>query len=121
MGELEKRLARLEARAAKQLFTEAVSERERRLSRLYDAHLDAWLRGLTPEDISQDERASEVWRRIEQYAPIALAMIWEGVLPGREELIGAGIDFSRAVDASDVVGGRVNPLPPDLERLGNAP
>ncbi len=118
MGELEKRLAQLEARA-QQLPTEPASERHRRLE-LYDTYFDAWVRGLTPEDISQEGRDAEVWRATEVYAPMVLGMIWEGILPGREELLGLGVDFvGKAEDVSDIVGGRVNPLPPEV--LGRAP
>lgn len=117
MGELEKRLARLEARA-QQLPTEPASERERRLG-LYDVYFAAWARGLTPEDISQEERDEEIWRVTERYAPMVLGFVWEGILPGREALLAAGVDFGRAEDCSDIVGGRVNPLPPEM--LGKAP
>ena len=117
MGELEKRLARLEARA-QQLPTEPPSERHRRLE-LYDTYFDAWVRGLTPEDISQEGRDAEVWRVTEVYAPMVLGMIWEGILPGREELLAVGVDFGKAEACPDVVGGRINPLPP--ETLGTTP
>jgi hypothetical protein len=117
MGELEKRLARLEA-WARQLPTEPASERERRLG-LYDTYFDAWARGLSLENATQEKADVEIWEATERYGPMVMGMIWEGILPGREELLAAGADFSRAEDCTDVVGGRVNPLPP--ETLSNAP
>jgi hypothetical protein len=116
MGELEKRLARLEA-MAQQLSTEPESARQKWLG-LYETYFDAWARGLSVEDISQDDADAELWRATELYAPIVMGMIWEGILPGREELLAAGADFSRAEDCSDIVGGRVNPRP---EMLSKAP
>jgi hypothetical protein len=113
MGELERRLARLEARA-RQLPTEPASERQRRLE-LYDSYFEGWVRGLSLEDISQEGADVEIWWGIEQYAPIMLGLIWEGILPGREELLAAGIDFGKAEDCSNIVGGRVNPLPPEMQ------
>jgi hypothetical protein len=46
-------------------------------------------------------------------------MIHDGILPGREELQAAGADFGKGEDCSDAVGGRVNPLPPEM--LDKAP
>jgi hypothetical protein len=117
MGKLERRLARLEARA-RQLPTEPASERERRLG-LYDTYFDAWAKGLSVQDVSPEPEDLEIWHEVERYAPIMLGLIWEGIVPGREELLAAGADFGRAEDCSDVVGGRVNPLPP--EELRHAP
>jgi hypothetical protein len=115
--ELERRLARLEARA-QELPTEPASERQRRLE-LYDSYFEGWARGLSLQDFSQEDADAEIWEATERYGPVVLGMIWEGILPGREELLAAGVDFSRADDSSDVVGGRVNPLPPEMP--SNAP
>jgi hypothetical protein len=114
LEKLEKRLARLEV-MAQELPTEPASERQRRLG-LYDSYFNAWARGLSLEDISQEDTDAELWRETERYGPMVLGMIWAGILPGREELLAAGADFGRAQDCSDVVGGRVSPIPPELLR-----
>ncbi len=117
MRELEKRLAKLEAKA-RQLPAEPASEREWRFE-LYESYFDAWARGLSLEDVSQEDADVEIWGATERYGPMVLGMIWEGILPGREELLIAGADFGRAEGCSDIIPGRVNPLPPEM--LGKAP
>jgi hypothetical protein len=71
-------------------------EAERESKRLRELHYLTWLDEGSFEDIPEEDRDRELWELHCSYGPVLLEMIWEGELPGREELLDAGIDFTRA-------------------------
>ena len=101
---LEARLARLEARVAAIPDPE---EQEARHERLI-LHLDAWFIGGCFEDIPEKNRDASMWEFVLKYGPVYLEMVWEGIVDGREELLAAGVDFTRVegVDEDDVAAVR---------------
>ena len=69
------------------------------------------------EDIPKEDRDPKLWKGACEIGPIQLGSIWEGLDPGREELLAAGVDFTRAYDCSDIVGVRPYGAPgPDTPR-----
>ena len=74
-------------------------------------HFRVWAVGGEIEEIPEEIRDAELWANAEEYGPIYLGLVWEGVLEGREEFLAAGIDFTLAEECSDIVGGRLH-LPP---------
>ena len=100
---LEARLARLEA-SLKGLRNPEEEQEQRRLA---DLHWAAWVLGGSFEDIPEKDRDLELWEIHCKYGPEFLDLIWHGHLPGREELLAAGVDFTRAEGVDeDIVGGR---------------
>ena len=71
-------------------------EAERESKRLWKLHLLTWLVEGSFEDIPEEDRDRELWGRACYYGPLLLASIWRGEEPGREELLAAGVDFTRA-------------------------
>ena len=94
---LKARLPQLEARV--ECLPDPEAEREK--ERLYELHGATWLDGSSFEDIPEEDRDRELWEFHCNYGPVLLEMIWEGELPGREELLDAGIDFTRCVDITE--------------------
>jgi hypothetical protein len=110
---LETRLARLEARVA------AIPdpEEEKASNEMFYLHMKTWLFGGSFEDVPQKDRDPSLWDFAVSYGPVYLGLVWEGDLPGREEDLAAGVDFTRAMDCSDSVGGRLYGAPgPDTPR-----
>ena len=101
---LEARLARLEARVA---AIPDPQEQEASAER-WILHLDAWLLGGCFEEILEKNRDASMWEDAVKYAPVFLQMVWEGFLDGREELLVAGVGFTRVegVDEDDVAAVR---------------
>src|SRR5215203_5801942 len=97
---LVERLARLETRVASLPDPEA----ERESERVASLHTETWLDGGSLEDIPEKDRDPSLWQTYCSYGPVLLAMVWEGELPGREEMLADGIDFTRAegIDEDDV-------------------
>ena len=101
---LEARLARLEARVAAipdPEEQEATTER-------WILHVDTWSLGGTFEDIPKKDRDPIMWEDVAKYGPVFLKRIWKGDMPGREELLAAGVDFTRAKDADQESVGVAN-------------
>ena len=110
---LEARLARLEARVA---AMPDPKEEEASNKRFY-LHMKTWMIGGSFENIPQKDRDPSLWDFAVSYGPVYLGLVWEGYLPGREEDLAAGVDFTRAMDCSDIVGGRFLGAPgPDTPR-----
>ena len=61
--------------------------------------MDTWFLGGSFEDIPEKDRDPSMWEHAVKYGPVFLKMIWEGDMPGREELLVAGVDFTQAKDA----------------------
>ena len=101
---LEVRLARLEARVAAIPDPEEEKERER----IYLLYLNVWDHGGTLEDIPEKDRDPGTWEFVSDFALMYMGMVWEGLLEGREELLAAGVDFTRleGVDEDDVAAAR---------------
>jgi hypothetical protein len=61
------------------------------------------------EDIPEKDRDPSMWEFVSDYAPVYLRLVWEGILDGRDELLAAGVDFTRleGVDEDDVAAARV--------------
>jgi hypothetical protein len=85
-----------------------------------------WLCGGTLEDVPEKDRDPSLWKFVQKYGPVQLRMMWEGTLDGRDELLAAGVDFTRleGVDEDDVTavraGGSPGPRPQDAsQRRGN--
>ena len=97
---VEARLARLEASVKALPDPEAERERER----VFRLHQATWLEEGSFEDIPKKDRDPGLWEFNCKYGPTMLEAIWEGVLDGREELLAAGVDFTRAegINADDV-------------------
>jgi len=74
-------------------------------------HLRVWAVGGKLEELPAEIRDAEMWAHAEEYGPVFLGLVWEGILEGREEFIAAGVDFTLAEDCSDIVGGRLHPPP----------
>jgi hypothetical protein len=115
---LEARLTRLEARVA--AIPDPEEQKEAR--RVFLLHQDAWLVGGSLEDVPVKDRDPSTWEILSEYGPLYLKMIWEGILDGRDELLAAGVDFTRleGVDEDDVAAVRAPGLPgPDVHlKLG---
>ena len=110
---LETRLARLEARVAAIPDPEEQEESERVLL----LHMETWSLGGSFEDIPKKDRNLSLWEHAVKYGPGNLGLIWEGILPGREEDLAAGVDFARASGCKYLVGGRPYGAPsPDTPR-----
>ena len=60
------------------------------------------------EDVPEKDRDPSMWEHAVKYGPVFLRMIWEGAMPRREELLAAGVDFTRVegVDEDDVAAVR---------------
>src|SRR5215216_3253080 len=101
---LEARLARLEV-TFKDLGDLAKAEQERKS--LLELHIHTWLFGGSFEDIPEKERDLELWEFCCEYGPVWLGLVWENHLPGRDQLLAAGVDFTRAEGIDEeMVGSR---------------
>ena len=101
---LEPRLARLEV-SFKDLPDLAREEQEKKS--LLELHIQTWLAGGSFEDIPEKERDPEFWEFLCTYGPVWLGLVWENHLPGRDQLLAAGVDFARAEGIDEeMVGGR---------------
>ena len=70
-------------------------------------HFEMWMFEGSFEDIPEKDRDPELWEFFVRYSPVFLGLIWEGERPGREELLAAEVDFTRAYDDGyDIVGVR---------------
>ena len=76
-------------------------EAQRESKRLRELHYLTWLDGGSFEDIPEEDRDRKVWEAHCNFGPVLLKLIWKGRLPGREELLDAGIDFTRAEGISE--------------------
>jgi hypothetical protein len=100
---LEARLARLEASVKG--FGDPAEGQEK--ESLLELHIHTWLVGGSFEDIPEKERDLELWEFCRKYGPVWLGLVRDGHLPGREQLLAAGVDFTRAEGiGEDIVGGR---------------
>ena len=99
---LEARLARLEARVA------AIPDPEEKeaSNKRFCLHMETWLLGGSFEDIPKEDRDLSLWDFAVSYGPVYLGLVWEEILPGREECLADGVDFTRAIDCSYIGGGR---------------
>ena len=88
---LEARLARLEACVAGLLKPEEEQEGER----IFYLHYETYFDGGSFEDIPEKDRDPELWADACRYGPVINEMIEEGLLPGSEELLAEGVDFTR--------------------------
>jgi hypothetical protein len=80
-------------------------------------HMETWFLGGSFEDVPEEERDPSLWELAVSCGPVYLGLVWEGGLPGREEGLADGVDFTRAMDCSDSVGGRPYGAPgPDTPR-----
>jgi hypothetical protein len=110
---LEARLAHLEARVA---AIPDPKEQEARDER-WILHTDTWLLEGSFEDIPEKDREPTMWETLSRYGPSYLGLVWEEILPGREEYLASGVDFTRARGCEDFVGGRPYGAPgPDTPR-----
>jgi hypothetical protein len=110
---LEARLTRLEARVA--AITDPVEQEES--ERVLLLHMETWFLGGSFEDIPKKDRDPSLWEHAVKYGPVYLGLVWKGDLPGREEGLAAGVDFTRAMDCSDGAGDRPYGAPgPDTPR-----
>jgi hypothetical protein len=110
---LEARLTRLEARVA---AVPDPKEQEARDER-YNLHVVTWLLEGSFEDIPEKDRDPSMWETLSRYGPSYLGLVWEGILPGREGFLAAGVDFTRASGCEYLVGGRPYGAPgPDTPR-----
>ena len=110
---LEARLTRLEVRVAAITDPEEQEESERLLL----LHMKTWTLGGSLEDIPKKDRDPSLWEHAVKYGPGYLGLVWEGILPGREECLPDGVDFTRAMDCSYIVRGRLYGAPgPDTPR-----
>lgn len=101
---LEARLARLEM-SFKGLPDLAKEEQEKK--NLLELHIHTWLFDGSFEDIPEKERDLELWEFCRKYGPVWLGLVWENHPPGREQLLAAGVDFTRAEDIDEeMVEGR---------------
>ena len=101
---LEARLARLEA-SVRSIPDRAEEEQEKK--KLLERHIHVWFSGGSFEDIPEKERDPELWEFSCEYGPVWLGLVWEEHLPGRERLLAAGVDFTRAEGIDEeMVGGR---------------
>jgi hypothetical protein len=108
---LYERLERLERKIPQPADqTERETEREGWTESLL-RHFRVWAVGGELEEVPAEIRDAEMWAHAEQFGPVFLGLVWEGILEGREEFIAAGIDFTLAEDCSDIVGGRLHPPP----------
>jgi len=108
---LRARLARLEARkggSSKQGAPKVTP----RTDHLHVLHVHTWATGGSFEDIPGKERDPSLWKTASKYGPVFLGLVREGVLPGYQELLNAGVDFALAKDVgARIVGGRRNHAP----------
>ncbi len=105
--DLQERLNRLERqipRPADQTEREGWTE-------LFLWHFKTWSVGGELEALPEEIRDAKMWANAEEYGPVFLGLVWEGILEGREEFLAAGVDFTLAEDCSDIVGGRLPPRP----------
>ncbi len=110
---LEARLAHLEARVAAIPDPKVQEARDER----WILHIDTWLHEGSIEDIPEKDCDSSMWNSLSQYGPSYMGLVWEEILPGREEFLAAGGEFMRARDCEDFVGGRPFDVPgPDTPR-----
>ena len=110
---LKARLARLEVRVAAITDPKEQEESERVLL----LHVETWFLGGSFEGIPKKDRDPSLWEHAVKYGPGYLGLVWEGILPGREECLADGVDFTRARDRSYIVGGRPCGAPsPDTPR-----
>ena len=114
MGSLKKlreRLARLEARKGGTSSYGAPKVTPAGTDHLV-LHVHTWATGGSFEDIPGKERDPSLWKRASKYGPVFLGLVREGVLPGYQELLNAGVDFALAKDVgARIVGGRRNHAP----------
>ena len=115
--DLHKRLERLE-RQVPQPADQA--ERDDMRTEHYLEHFRVWSVGGELEEIPEEIRDAKMWAHAEEYGPVFLGLVWEGILEGREEFLADGVDFTLAEDSSDTVGGRRHP-PPDRDSYPAAP
>jgi hypothetical protein len=111
---LQERLVRLERqipRPADQTGQEGSTE-------LSLEHFRVWAVGGELEEIPEEKRDAKMWAYAEEYGPVFLGLVWEGILEGREEFLAAGIDFTLAGECSDIVGGRLHPPPRSESQRG---
>jgi len=100
---LEARLARLEVNF--ESLGDLAEGQEKKS--LLELHIQTWLFGGSFEDIPEKERDPELWEFSCEYGPVWLGLVWEEHLPGRERLLAAGVDFTRAEGIDEeMVGGR---------------
>jgi hypothetical protein len=101
---LEARLARLEA-SFKGLPDLAKEEQEKKS--LLELHIQTWLAGGSFEDIPEKERDPELWEFCCEYGPSWLGLVCNEHLPGRDQLLAAGVDFFTRAEGidKDLVGG----------------
>ena len=75
-------------------------------------HVHTWATGGSFEDIAEKNCDSSLWETVSTYGPVFLGLVREGVLPGYQTLLNAGVDFSRTTDfGAGIVGGRRNHAP----------
>jgi hypothetical protein len=107
MRALHKRLERLERRIPRPADQ---TDREGRAELLL-WHFKTWAVGGELDEIPEEIRDAEMWGYAEEYGPVFLGLVWEGILEGREEFLAAGVNFTLAEECSDIVGGRLHPPP----------
>jgi hypothetical protein len=113
---LYERLERLERKMLERKIPQPADQTERETERegwteSLLRHFRVWAVGGELEEVPAEIRDAEMWAHAEQFGPVFLGLVWEGILEGREEFIAAGIDFTLAEDCSDIVGGRLHPPP----------
>jgi hypothetical protein len=74
-------------------------------------HFRVWPVGREIEEVPAEIRDAQMCAYTEEYGPVYLGLVWEGILEGCEEFLAAGIDFTLAEDCSDIGGGRLHPPP----------
>jgi hypothetical protein len=111
---LQERLERLERKIPRP----AVQTEEEGWTELALRHFRVWAVGGEIEEIPEGIRDAEMWAYAEEYGPVFLGLVWEGILEGREEFLAAGIDFTLAEECSDIVGGRLHPPPRSESQRG---
>jgi hypothetical protein len=111
---LHERLQRLERKIPRP----AVQTEKEGRTELLIRHFRVWAVGGEIEEIPEGIRDAEMWAHAEEYGPVFLGLVWEGILEGREEFLAAGIDFTLAEECSDIVGGRLHPPPRSESQRG---
>src|ERR671932_2204144 len=76
------------------------SEREG-WTELFLWHSRVWAVGGELEELPEEIRDAKMWAYAEEYGPVFLGLVWEGILEGREEFLAAGVKFTLAADCSD--------------------
>jgi hypothetical protein len=87
------------------------TEREGWTESLLLRHCKTWAVRGELEEIPEAIRDAKMWACAEEYGPVFLGLVWEGILEGREEFLAGGVDFTLAEECSDIVGGRLHPPP----------